>query len=119
MVCGMLPLPLDGKRSRRSEPCGVLDPNGSDNHCRFGMGGSDVAVLQDRNCSGQLARPKVDDPRDFMSELQYELGGFFVGALAIGSFAILVSSSLHLLRRTRRATARRSLSPSPLRSRRC
>ena len=39
---------------------------------------------------GNWPRPKVDDPRDFMSELQYELGGFFVGALAIGSFAILV-----------------------------
>ena len=39
---------------------------------------------------GTWPRPKVDDPKDFLPEVQYQFGWYFVAALAIGSLAILL-----------------------------
>ncbi len=39
---------------------------------------------------GDWPRPKADDPKDFLSELQYQFGGYSVAALAFGSLAILL-----------------------------
>jgi hypothetical protein len=39
---------------------------------------------------GSWPRPKADDLKDFLPELQYQFGWYFVASLAIGSLAILI-----------------------------
>jgi hypothetical protein len=39
---------------------------------------------------GDWPRPKADDPKDSLPELQYQFGWYFVAALVFGSLAILI-----------------------------